>query len=81
MKYVEWMPSVDQVATTLPHAFKTKYPLTFAIIDGSEVFSSNHQHGVATYKHHNTAKVLLACTQNGAVSLHFTIVCWVYIRR
>ena len=28
------MPSVEQVAGTLPHAFKDKYPSTFAIIDG-----------------------------------------------
>ena len=29
------MPSVEQVTGTLPHAFKDKYPSTFAIIDGS----------------------------------------------
>lgn len=35
---VEWMPSVEQVAGTLPHSFKEKYSSTFAIIDGSEIF-------------------------------------------
>ena len=71
---IEWMPSVDQLASTLPHAFKTKYPLTFAIIDGSEVFiqTPNDLHlqssTWSSYKHHNTAKFLLACTPNGAVS-------------
>ena len=28
------MPSVEQVAGTLPHAFKDKYRSTFTIIDG-----------------------------------------------
>ena len=32
------MPSVEQVAGTLPWAFKEKFPNTFAIIDGSEIF-------------------------------------------
>ena len=32
------MPSVNQVAGTLPYAFKEKFPTTFAIIDGSEIF-------------------------------------------
>ena len=31
LKEVDWMPSVEQVAGTLPHAFKEKYPSTFAI--------------------------------------------------
>ena len=50
-----------------------KYPTTFAIIDGSEVFietPSDLQMQSSTwsnYKHHNTAKCLIACTPNGAV--------------
>ena len=35
LKEIEWMPAVDQVTFTLPHAFRDKYPSTFAIIDGS----------------------------------------------
>ena len=38
LKEIEWMPTVEQVTSTLPHAFRDKYPTTFAIIDGSEVF-------------------------------------------
>ena len=34
---VEWMPTVEQVAGTLPEAFKGKFDTTFAIIDGSEI--------------------------------------------
>ena len=34
---VEWMPTVEQVAGTLPEAFKGKFNTTFAIIDGSEI--------------------------------------------
>ncbi len=32
------MPSVEQVLGTLPPSFKEKYPNTYAIIDGSEIF-------------------------------------------
>lgn len=32
------MPSVEQVAGTLPCVCKEKFPNTFAIIDGSEIF-------------------------------------------
>lgn len=73
LKEIDWMPSVEQVAATLPHGFKMKYPLTYAIIDGSEVFiqtpSDLHLQSLtwSSYKHHNTAKFLLACTPNGAV--------------
>lgn len=47
------MPAVEQVTSTLPHAFRDKHPSTFAIVDGSEVFietpsdlECNHQRGV-----------------------------------
>ena len=32
------MPSQEQVAANLPHVFKEKYPSTYAIIDGTEIF-------------------------------------------
>ena len=32
------MPSVEQVAGTLPAVISEKYPSTYAIIDGSEIF-------------------------------------------
>lgn len=53
---------------TLPHAFKT---ITFAIIDGSEVFiqtPSDLQFQSSTWSSYKHAKFLLACTPNGAVS-------------
>eukprot|EP00731_Ephydatia_muelleri_P024344 Em0016g615a len=71
---LDWMPSVQQVAGTLPCVFKEKFPNTFAIIDGSEIFietPTDLQMQSSTwsqYKHHNTAKFLIACTPNGAVS-------------
>lgn len=82
LKEIEWMPTVEQVTSTLPHAFRDKYPTTFAIIDGSEVFietPSDLQMQSSTwsnYKHHNTTKFLIACTPNGvsATSHHCTLV-------
>ena len=35
---LDWMPTVEQVSGTLPSAFRFKYPNTYAIIDGSEIF-------------------------------------------
>ena len=67
------MPSVTQVRATLPCTFKERYPDTYTIIDGSEVFiekpSDLHMQSStwSDYKSHNTAKFLLACTPNGAV--------------
>ena len=64
------MPDVDQVKYTLPLAFKESY----TIVDASEIFietSTDLRLQSSTwsdYKHHNTAKVLIACTPNGAVS-------------
>ena len=72
-KEIDWMPSVDQVLGTLPAAFKEKFPTTYALIDGSEVFietpSDLHMQSStwSQYKHHNTVKFLVACTPNGAI--------------
>ena len=74
LKEIEWMPTVKQVAATLPVAFKQEYPATFAIVDASELFletPSDLQMQSSTwsnYKHHNTAKFLVACTPNGSIS-------------
>ena len=68
------MPSVKQVEGTLPSAFREKYPSTYCMIDGSEIFMetpSDLQMQSSTwsnYKHHNTAKFLMACTPNGCIS-------------
>ena len=73
-KEIEWMPTPEQVTANLPHVFKMKYPSTYCIIDGSEVFietPSDLQMQSSTwsdYKHHNTCKFLVACTPNGTVS-------------
>lgn len=74
LKEIDSMPSVEQVAGTLPHSFRSNYLHTFAIIDGNEVFletpSDLHMQSStwSQYKHHNTVKFLVACTPNGAIS-------------
>lgn len=73
LKEINWMPTVRQVSGTLPTAFREKFPNTYAIIDGSEIFietpSDLHMQSStwSQYKHHNTAKFLVACTPNGAI--------------
>ena len=68
------MPTVEQVKGTLPSAFRDRFPTTYAIIDGSEIFiempSDLHMQSStwSQYKHHNTAKFLVACTPNGSIS-------------
>ena len=68
------MPDPQQVKSALPYIFRERYPTTYLIIDGSEVFletSSDLQlqsNSWSNYKHHNTAKFLIGCTPNGAVS-------------
>ena len=63
----------DLQMQSLPHAFREKFATTYAIIHGSEVFietPSDLQMQSSTwsqYKHHNTAKFLVACTPNGAI--------------
>ena len=74
LKELNWSPSVEQVLGTLPHPFRERFPTTYAIIDGSEIFlqtpSDLHMQSStwSQYKHHNTAKFLVACTPNGAIS-------------
>ena len=74
MKEIEWTPSTKQVAATLPHGFREKYPTTFAIIDGSEIFLETtsdlylQSSTWSSYNQHNTAKFLVACTPNGVIS-------------
>ena len=74
LKELNWSPSVEQVLGTLPHSFQERFPTTYAIIDGSEIFlqmpSDLHMQSStwSQYKQHNTAKFLVACTPNGAIS-------------
>ena len=71
---VDWMPSVQQVSGTLPPVFREHFPTTYAIIDGSEIFLEipsdllMQSSTWSSYKHHNTAKFLIACTPNGCIS-------------
>ena len=74
LKELNLSPSVEQVLGTLPHSFRERFPTTYAIIDDSEIFlqtpSDLHMQSSTRsyYKHHNTAKFLVACTPNGAIS-------------
>lgn len=74
LKEIDWTPAVEQVAGSLPSAFQEKYPTTYSIIDASEIYierpSDLFVQGStwSNYKHHNTAKFLIGCTPNGAVS-------------
>lgn len=73
LKDIDWIPSVSQVFGTQPADFREKFPTTYAIIDGSEVFietpSDLHLQSCtwSSYKHHNTVKFLVVCTPNGAI--------------
>lgn len=68
------MPDVEQVKSTLPLAFKESYSNTYTILDASEIFVQTptdlhlQSSTWSNYKHNNTAKVLVACTPNGAVN-------------
>lgn len=70
---LNWMPEVEQVKATLPHAFKDKYPQTYLILDATELFIETptdlhiQSSTWSNYKHHNTAKFLVGCTPNGAI--------------
>lgn len=74
LKEINWSPTVEQVSATLPCAFHEKYSTTYSIIDASEIFMETpsdlfmQSSTWSNYKHHNTAKFLIGCTPNGAVS-------------
>ena len=74
LKEIDWMPAVAQIQGTLPPVFRERYPTTYAIVDCSEIFletpSDLHLQSStwSNYKHHNTAKFLIAVTPNGCVS-------------
>ena len=73
LREIDWVPPIEQVSGTLPYSFREKYPTTYAIIDGTEIFietpSDLHLQSStwSSYKHHNTGKFLVACTPNGAI--------------
>ena len=69
-----WWPRKEVVLQHLPAAFREKYPTTICIVDASELYIETptdlhlQSSTWSSYKHHNTAKFLIACTPNGAVS-------------
>ena len=69
LREIEWMPTPEQVAANVPSIFVEKYPST-----ASEVFietpSDLHMQAStwSSYKHHNTAKFLVACSPNGTIT-------------
>ena len=70
---IDWRPSPEQVRRTLPQSFREKYPDTYIILDATEVFLEtpcdlhNQSSTWSSYKHHNTGKLLVGCSPNGAV--------------
>ena len=74
LKEIDWCPTTEQVAGTLPNAFKEKYPMTYIIIDASEIFVETPSDLMlqsstwSNYKQHNTTKFLIGITPNGAIS-------------
>ena len=74
LREIDWTPSMEQVASTLPSAFQGKYSRTYSIIDATEFFLETpsdlfmQSSTWSNYKHKNTAKALIGCTPNGAVS-------------
>ena len=73
LKEIDWFPKSEQVAGTLPNAFKEKYPTTYIIIDASELFIETPSDLMlqsstwSNYKQHNTTKFLIGITPNGAI--------------
>ena len=74
LKEIDWTQSPQQVSETLPQSLHDKYPTTFDIIDGTEIFieTPNDMHILSStwssYKHHNTVKFLIACTPDRVVN-------------
>ena len=68
-----WWPR-KVILQHLPTTLKEKYPTTISIVDASEIYIETptdlylQSSTWLSYKHYNTAKFLIACTPNGAVS-------------
>lgn len=73
LKCLVYNPSIEVVKKTLPKKFKSPgYSKVRHIIDCTEIFIETPKNNVtkaatwSDYKHHNTAKVLVSITPNGA---------------
>ena len=84
LKEIDWCPTSEQVAGTLPNAFKEKYPTTYIIIDASELFIETPSDLMlqsstwSNYKQHNTTKFLIGITPKLMVPV--SSICGLYIR-
>ena len=67
-------PSKEHVRKTMPVCFRTQYPTTRAIVDCTELLIEQpsaagcQRETFSSYKHHNTAKGLIAITPEGQIS-------------
>lgn len=73
-KEIDWWPQQSVVRYFAPEGFKTEYPYTRVIIDGTECPIQKPRHPTAqratfsTYKNRNTMKVVVGATPGGLVS-------------
>ena len=83
---IDWMPTFSQVEATLPHNSKEKHPNTLqslmqvnSFLKHQVIHNFSRPLRVTTYKYHNTAKLLITCIPNGAISyissLYFGSIC------
>ena len=86
LKEIDWTPSLEQVAATLPCAFQEKYSTTYSIIDASEIFMQMpsdlfiQSSTWSSYKHHNTAKFLIGCHSKWRSVFCVSFICWINFR-
>ncbi|XP_050417526.1 uncharacterized protein LOC126830968 [Patella vulgata] len=73
-KEINWWPSKDLVKFYSPADFKSKFPTTRVVIDGTEIPIQRPKQPIiqqgtfSTYKNRNTVKVLVGVTPGGLVS-------------
>lgn len=80
LKFLIHWPSKDVAKANMPQVFYDLYPNARCIIDCSEIFLERpllyqaRAQTYSNYKKHNTVKILIAITPNGALS--FLSKCW-----
>lgn len=74
LKFLIRWPDHDASMDTLPHVFRQYFPKLTGIIDCTEIFINRPRllkargQVYSNYKKHSTAKFLIACTPQGAIS-------------